>query len=114
MDEISDEAKAAIAQMLGADDFGLTRMQKAQRRAQAGEEVCRQVAMRHGLAALAVQNPQAGVKKRHHIVMARAHAAATLRDMGMSAHDVGKILRCNRASARRSSSRACPRRGSCG
>lgn len=101
MDEISDEAKAAIANMLGADDFGLTRFQAAQRRTRAGEEVCRQVAMRHGLAAMAVQAPQAGVKQRHHIVMARAHAAATLRDMGLSSQQVGSILHCNRSSARR-------------
>ena len=101
MDEISDEAKAVIAKMLGADDFGLTRLQAAKRRAEAGAEVCRQVAMRHGLAALAVQDPKRGVKKRHHIVMARAHAAATLRDMGLSAEQVGVIMNCNRSSARR-------------
>ena len=101
MTPLSKSERDVVAKLLGDDDFGLTRLQKAHRRAQAGEEVCRQVAMRHGLAPLVVQNAPAGVKKRHHVVMARAHAAATLRDMGLSAQGVGKILSCNRASARR-------------
>lgn len=99
--DISDEAKAAIATILGVEDHGLTRFQAAQRRRQAGEEVCRQVAMRHGLSIKAVMGGMPDIRKRNHVVMARAHAAATLRDLGLSAQQIGAILSCNRSSARR-------------
>lgn len=105
MDEISPEAKRAIAEMLGADDPGLDRLERANRRHEAGAEVCRQVAMRHGLRADVVQTPNVAQKHQHHVVMARAHASATLRDMGLTFSQVGKVLSCDRSAARRMAQR---------
>lgn len=101
MMDLTTDDQAVIARLLGEDDFGLNRLQRAERRRQAGEEVCRQVAARHGLALLAVTDPKQGVKRRHHVVMARSHAAHVMREMGFSGASIAKVLRCDRSAARR-------------
>ncbi len=91
----------AIEAAVGDEDIGMTRMERAHRRAALAAEACRHVAARHGLRGEIVQNPPRGVRRRHHVVMARAHAAHAMRQMGFSFGHIAVALGVERGAARR-------------
>lgn len=101
MNDLSEADHRAIVAAVGGDDPGLDLVERAHRRRALAEEVCRHVATRHGLRPEVVQNPPRQLRQRHHVVMARSHAAAALHDLGLSFAQVGTVLACERGAARR-------------
>lgn len=101
MNDLSEADHRAIVAAVGEDDPGLDLVERAHRRRVLAEEVCRHVATRHGLQSYVVRTGPDDLRRHHHVVMARSHAAAALHDLGLSFAQVGTVLACERGAARR-------------
>lgn len=88
---MSSEIEAMAARAVGREDPGSVRLHAMQLRKDLSDEVIRQVCARHGvsIAAVAGNHP---ANRKHHVVMARAHAAHALRQTGASYPQIAKDL----------------------
>lgn len=101
MNDRKREAFKALAEMIGSEDMGLTRLEQAQRRKEIVEEVCAMVAQRHALRADVVRTAPPPFRHYRHVVMARAHAADVLHQAGFRYAEIGRALCMDRTSAKR-------------
>lgn len=80
-----------LDQLIGSADFGRLRLVDANRKAALIDEVCRRIGQRHALTPTTVK--LAPLKwKHHHIVMARSHAAWTLKQAGLTNVEIARAF----------------------
>lgn len=100
MNDQTREAFRALALLVGSEDMGLSRLEQARRRDEIVAEVCAMVGQRHALRAETVRNAPHD-RNLHHIVMARSHAAWTLKQAGFNGAEIGRAMRMDATTARR-------------
>lgn len=87
--------------LIGPEDPGQDRLDRAHRLIAKAREVCRKVAGRHAVRVGVVIDPPPDLKHKRHVVMARSHAAWTLHETGLSYTQIASVLHCDHGAARR-------------
>lgn len=100
MTDQKSEAFKALAELVGTDDPGLTRLEKAGNRHEVVEKVCALVGARHALRADVIRTGPRPFRTYRHVVMARSHAAEVLHEAGFNYAEIGRALCTTRSTAR--------------
>lgn len=100
--ELQIKASEATAQL---ENPAQQRLLDAHRRELLIERIIRSVAAMHGLSPDVVRSPPAKIKNRHHVVMARSHAAWLMRNAGLTHAVIGRALRTCGSQGKRYSDR---------
>ncbi|WP_296200510.1 hypothetical protein [uncultured Hyphomicrobium sp.] len=100
--ELQIKASEATAQL---ENPAQQRLLEAHRRELLIERIVRRVGSMHGLAPDVVRRPPSKIKNRHHVVMARSHAAWLMRNAGLTHAVIGRALRTCGSQGKRYSDR---------
>lgn len=100
--ELQIKASEATAQL---DNPAQQRLLDAHRRELLIERIIRKVAVMHGLRPDILRRPTDDLKKKHHIVMARSHAAWLMKNAGLTHTVIGRALRTAASQGKRYSDR---------